>query len=181
MKDKLVDPRAGTSEKLRARARALARPPARGAAAGAALDLLEIRLAGESYAVESRFVREVHVLKHLTPLPCTPSFLLGVVNLRGRVVPVLDLRKFFDLPVAGLSDLHRVVVVEGGNMEIGLLADVIVGTRAISTDDLQSSLTTLTGIRGDYLKAVAPGPLVVLDAERILADPKIVVNEEVED
>src|SRR5882757_6299566 len=91
-------------EILRARARVLARPPERQAEAGAMLDLLEFRLAQECYAVENRYVQEVCPLKELTPLPCTPPFLLGIVNVRGRILPVLDLKKFFDLPEKGLTD-----------------------------------------------------------------------------
>ena len=166
---------------LRVRAQALARPPERAAVTEASLELLEFRLVRESYALETRYVREVYALKNLTPLPCTPQFVLGIVNVRGRIVPVLDLKKFFDLPEQGLTDLHRIILVKGDDLELGLLADVIVGVRTIPVDSLQPSLPTLTGIRADYLKGVTSERLVVLDLERILADPKIVVREEVED
>jgi purine-binding chemotaxis protein CheW len=165
---------------LRARAQALARPPQRAEAADSSLEVLEFRLARESYALETRHVREVYPLKNITPLPCTPPFMLGVVNVRGRITPVIDIKKFFDLPDKGLTDLHRVVLVRSGDLELGLLADVIVGVRKISLDSLQPSLATLTGIRAEYLKGVTAQRLVVLDLERILADPKIIVDEEVE-
>ena len=164
---------------LRARARALARTTPR-AAAGALLEVLEFRLASERYAVESRLVQEVHPLRDLTPLPCTPPFVLGIVNVRGRILPVLDLKKFFDLPERGLTDLHRIILVRGNDLELGLLADVIVGVRSVATDSLQASLPTLTGIRADFLKGVSAERLVVLDLDRILLDPKIIVHEEVE-
>jgi purine-binding chemotaxis protein CheW len=105
---------------------------------------------------------------------------LGIVNVRGRILPVLDLKKFFELPEQGLTDLHRIIRVSGNDLELGLLADVIVGVRSIAVDSLQSSLPTLTGIRADYLKGVSDERLVVLDVERILSDPKIIVHEEVE-
>jgi purine-binding chemotaxis protein CheW len=164
---------------LRTRARALARTPPR-ASAGAMLEVLEFRLASERYAVESRLVQEVHPLRDLTPLPCTPPFVLGIVNVRCRILPVLDLKKFFDLPERGLTDLHRVILVRGNDLELGLLADVIVGVRSVEADSLQPSLPTLTGIRADFLKGVSDERLVVLDLERILLDPKIIVHEEVE-
>lgn len=165
---------------LRARARALARTPERPQAAQPLLELLEFRLAQERYALESRYVQEVHLLKELTPLPCTPPFVLGIVNVRGRILPVLDLKKFFDLPEKGLTDLNRIILVRGHDLELGLLADVIVGVRSLPSDSLQLSLPTLTGIRGDFLKGVTAERLVVLDVARILADPKIIVHEEVE-
>lgn len=165
---------------LRARAQALARPPERAAVAAASLELLEFRLARESYALETRYVREVCPLKNLTPLPCTPPFVLGIVNVRGRILPVLDLKKFFELPEQGLTDLHRIILVQGNDLELGLLADVIVGVRTISVESLQPSLPTLTGIRAEYLKGVTAERLVVLDLDCILTDPKIIVHEEVE-
>lgn len=165
---------------LRARAQALARPPQHGDADGTSLELLEFRLAREHYALEARHVREVCPLRSLTPLPCTPPFLLGIVNVRGRIVPVIDIKKFFDLPDQGLTDLHHIILVRGGDLELGLLADAIGGVRRISADSLQASLPTLTGIRADYLKGVTVERLVVLDLDRILADPKIVVDEDVE-
>jgi purine-binding chemotaxis protein CheW len=164
---------------LRQRARALARVPPP-PAADTVLELLEFGLASERYAIERRYVQEVQPLRELTPLPCTPAFILGIVNVRGRIVPVLDLKKFFELPERGLTDLHRTIIVRGNDLEIGLLADVIVGISAVPAGSLQPSLPTLTGIRADYLKGVADGRLVVLAVERILSDPKIIVHEEVE-
>ncbi len=144
------------------------------------LKLLEFRLAQECYALETRWVREVSNFKDLTPLPCCPSFVVGIVNMRGRILPVLDLKKFFDLPEHGITDLHRIILVGGNDLELGLLADTIVGVRSVPASDLQASLPTLCGIRGDYLKGVTAERLVVLDMARILTDPKIIVHEEVE-
>jgi purine-binding chemotaxis protein CheW len=165
---------------LRARAQALARPPQQSPVPSTMLDLLEFRLASERYALETRHVQDVHPLRELTPLPCTPPFVLGIVNVRGRILPVLDLKKFFDLPELGLTDLHRIILVRGNDLELGLLADVIVGVRSVAADSLQPSLPTLTGIRADYLKGIGEQHLVVLDLDRILSDPKIIVHEEVD-
>jgi|SRR6185437_5511973 len=163
---------------LRERAAALARtpPPAQ---SGTMLELLEFRLASERYALESRYVENVHPLRELTPLPCTPAFILGLVNIRGRVLPVIDLKKFFALPEHGLTDLHRIILVRGHDLEVGLLADVIVGMRAMAPASLQPPLPTLTGIRADYLRGIGDERLIVLDLQRILTDPSIIVNEEI--
>lgn len=165
---------------LRDRARALARPRQSTAAPAESLELLEFRLAQESYALETRHVSEVVPLKDLTPVPCTPPFIRGIVNIRGRITPVLDIKKFFDLPQEGLSDLHRVIIVRSNELEFGLLADAISGVQLLALDELQASLPTLTGIRSEYLKGVTAGRVVVLDLDRIFADPKIIVHEEVE-
>ena len=163
---------------LRARARALARPIEAPPDPATQIEVLEFRLATEQYAVETRHVSEVHPLKELTPLPGTPAFIRGVVNVRGVILPVVDLKKFFDLPEQGLTDVHRIILVTGNDMTLGLLADAVVGVRSISADSLQPSLPTLAGIRNTYLKGVTAEHLVVLDVPGILTDPHIIVNEE---
>lgn len=164
---------------LRDRARKLSQSPEL-QVASTSFEVLEFRLAQESYALETSYVSEVYPLKDLTPLPGTPSFMLGVVNVRGRITPVIDIKRFFELPDKGLTDLHRIILVKGNDLELGLLADSIVGVHSIAVDSLQASLPTLTGIRSDYLKGVTAERLVVLDLNRILTDPRIIVHEEVE-
>ncbi len=171
------DASARSAEILRARARALARKPDVAVDDPHALEVLEFRLAMERYAVETRHVREVQPLRQLTPLPCTPAFVLGVVNLRGRMLPVLDLKEFVGLPQGGLTDLHRIIVVGDDTQEFGILADIGVGVRRLRADSLQTSLTTLGGMGADYVKAVTSEHVVVLDMDRILADPRILVDE----
>jgi purine-binding chemotaxis protein CheW len=177
---------ASATETLKARARALAQPIRRDDdGADEALKVVEFRLAKERYAVEQKYVREVYGLKELTPLPCTPGFLLGIINVRGQILPVIDVKKFFDLPEEGITDLHMVVIVHGETaageeMELGILADAIVGVRSIPQSTCQPSLPTLTGIRAKYLKGVTNQQVVILDVPSILNDPKTTVNEEVE-
>jgi purine-binding chemotaxis protein CheW len=175
----MIPPSDNPADILRARARALARTPETPSDAGTTLDLLEFRLAQERYAVENRYVEEVCTFKELTPLPGTPAFVRGIVNIRGRILPVMDLKKFFDLPEKGLTDLHRIILVRHAGLELGLLADEVAGVRSLAADNLQSSLPTLTGIRGDYLKGVTVDRLIVLDLGRVLTDPKIIVHDEV--
>ena len=163
---------------LRARAKALAEPVYAAAATGPLLELLEFSLAQERYALETRHVDQVVPLRDITPLPGTPTFLLGIVNVRGRIVPVIDIRLFFDLPQVGLTDLHRLIMVRSDDLEFGVLADAITGFRVVPDCDLQLSLPTLEGIRSDYLKGMIADRVVVLDFDRILADPRIIINHE---
>ena len=101
-----------TKSILRARAEVLARPLVDDRAADEQIELVEFSLASETYAVESSFVREVYSLNDLTPLPCTPAFVLGIVNVRGEIVSVIDIKKFFDLPQKGLTDLHKAIILQ---------------------------------------------------------------------
>lgn len=164
---------------LRERALALAAEPGETQTLAQSIEVVEFLLAHERYAVESSHVREVYPLENLTPLPCTPAFVLGIVNLRGEIVSVIDLRKFFDLAQTGLPDLNKVIVLESGNMAFGILADAVVGVRRIALAGIQPSLPTLTGIREKYLRGVTAERTVVLDAEKLLTDAGIVVQEHV--
>ena len=164
---------------LRARAQALAREPLSTQQSEDEIEVIDFVLAYEQYAVESAYVREIYPLKELTPLPCTPRYVAGLINLRGQILPVLDIKKFFDLPQKGLPDLNKVIVLRSESMQFGILADVILGTRRIAASALQASLPTLTGVRKEYLRGVTQDRAVVLDASRLLSDDKLVVHEEV--
>ena len=171
-------PDAGETKRiLKARAQALAREPGKAQAADE-LEFVDFFLAHEKYAVEPRHVREVYPLENLTLLPCAPAFVLGIVNLRGEIVSVIDVRKFFDLPEKGLTDLNKVIVLRSDNMLFGILADAILGVRRVPAAEIQPSLPTLTGIREKYLKGVTPERTVLLDAEKLLADEAIIVREQ---
>lgn len=163
---------------LRRRAVLLARPPAEEKAdAGEVFDVTAFNLAYERYAFESIYVREVYPLHKLTPLPCTPPFIAGIINVRGRILSIVDLRVFFDLPSRGLGALDKVIILHSGDMEMGILADQIIGTFQLRNNQLQSPLPTMTGIRKDYLKGIGPEQLAVLDAISILTDQKMIIKE----
>ena len=163
---------------LKARAHELAREPAASGPAQDALEVVEFALAGERYALPLASVREVGVLKDLTPVPGTPAIIAGIVNLRGEIHTVIDLKKFFDLPDSGISELNRVLVLAGDDLRLGILADAIHGARSLAAEELQSSLPTLTGIRAGYLRGITAERLIVLDASRIVADESILVCDE---
>lgn len=164
-------------ELLRTRAKALAAPVA-GDEMGKPMEIVEFRLAGELYALESSCVAGVFPLAELTRLPGTPAFVLGVVNVRGEIVSVVDLRRFFDRPATGITDLNKVILLQGRDMVFGILADWVEGVRVIDARRLQPGLPTLGDRRGDYLRGIAEGRVVVLDAGELLADPRMVVNQE---
>lgn len=166
---------------LRKRARDLARQEEQDQGAGAGLDILEFLLSFETYAIEMRWVAETCPLKDLTPLPCTPPFVAGIINVRGRIISVIDIRKFFDLPEKGLTDLNKVIILHNGAMEFGILADEILGTRTIPLTEVQPPLATLTGIREEYLAGVTRKRTAILDGAKLLSDRKLILHEEIND
>ena len=164
---------------LQTRALTLAQEASLGQGVEDVTEVLEFTLAYERYAVETQYVNQVAMLEQLIPLPCTPDFVLGIVNLRGAILPVLDLKNFFELPVKGLTDLNKIIVLQSEKILFGILADEIVGVRNILLREVQSSLPTLTGVRKDYLRGVTPERITLLDAEKLLISENIIVQEQV--
>ena len=143
-------------------------------------EVLEFLLAQETYAIETMFVREVYPMTELTTLPCTPAFVTGLINVRGQILTVVDMKKFFDLPEKGITNLNKVIVVKKDAMELGILADEIIGIKSIYGNDIKPAPATITGIGAEYLRGVTAEGLIVLDMERLLTDKKLIVQEEIE-
>ena len=166
-----------TGKVLKARAKILARER-KEAEDAEVMELLEFVLANERYGIEAEYVSEVYPLKDYTPLPCTPAFVVGLLNVRGRIVSMVDIKKFFEMPEKGISDLNKVIVIRNDNLEFGILADSIIGVRRIAVSEIQPSLPTLVGIRERFLRGVTAERMVVLDAKKLLEDKNIIVHEE---
>jgi purine-binding chemotaxis protein CheW len=122
-------------------------------------------------------VREAYPLKDFTPLPGTPPFVLGIINLRGQILSVVDLKKFFDLPEEGLGQLNKLIILHNEQMEFAILADDILGARPMALGEILAAPPTVSGIGAEYLRGVTAGHVIILDAEKILSDGKIIVNQ----
>ncbi len=179
--ERAVTPSVGEKNStLKERARILAREARSNEAGEEYIEIVEFLLAQERYGIETRHIREVYPLKELTPLPSTPPFVLGVVNARGRIVPVVDIKTIFGLPDRGLTDLNKLIIVRANGVELGLVADTIVGVQRVPLHDIQPSLPTLSGIRAEYLKGVTKERKVIIDAEKVLLDEKLLVHGDME-
>ncbi len=146
---------------------------------GDQFEALEFLLTNERYAIDANYVSEVILLKELTQLPCTPDFILGIINVRGKIIAVIDIKKIFNLPEKGITELNRVIVVKHQDIELGILADEIIGSTHIFPDKLQTSIPTITGINNDYLVGVTEDRLIILNIKDFLLDEKIIINEEI--
>lgn len=165
---------------LKSRALALAQETGDGREAGERVEIVEFLLAAEHYATESRHVREVFSLRDLTPLPCTPPHILGITNLRGQIIAIIDLKRFFEIPAKGLAEFNKVLLIQTDQMEVGLLADAVLGVRVLAREEVHPPPTTFTGVHAEFVQGVTRDRLVVLDAAKMLADNRIMVHEEVE-
>lgn len=165
---------------LRRRAEVLAKPvrPCSDAEAGPLLEVLEFRIGEEVYAVETAFVQSVQPLRHLTEVPCTPAFILGIVNVRGRIVTVVDLRRLFRMRDEGINDLHRIILLGSRDIEFGLLADISVGIRQLEEAALNAAPLHLSDVAQSYVRGITSEGVILLDGNRILTATEILVDEE---
>ncbi len=161
---------------LAERAVALAQGKEKDAEQGATLRLVEFTLAQQRYAVETCYVREVQHVTSITPIPCTPVFVLGVIGVRGRILSVIDLLAFFDHPQARVSEGGTVIVFGTEELEVGVLVDGILGAHTVSLQDIRSAPAGLSSIRREYLRGVGKEQLLLLDIERLFSDERMLIG-----
>ncbi len=165
---------------LKARAKALAVEMKNESGQKEFIEIVVFGLASETYGIENSYIREVFPLKDFTALPGTPPFVLGIVNVRGQIISVIDLKKLFNLPEKGLGELNKVIIIHNERMEFGILADTIQDSLSVSIDSIQTSLPNISSIGSEYLKGITNEHLIVLDAKKMLEDEKIIVNQVIE-
>ncbi len=155
---------------------------------GEQIELVLVRLGREVYGLDAGFVLDIRPAGQITRVPRVPDWVAGVVNLRGRILSVLDLSRFFGLPEEG--DAGHLVVVETPEMEIALLVDDVLAVEALPASKIQEASDTLCSIRPEYVRGVAEcqsvstpangaGMLVVLNLPALLADKRLIVEEEI--
>jgi purine-binding chemotaxis protein CheW len=151
-------------------------PPAE--APADAFEILAFDLGTERYAFPSDQVREIRALAGLTPLPATPAFLAGLINVRGRIVPVLDLRPLFGLPL-GSAAPTTVLLLSSGLGDVGVLTmDRPAVTRVRETELGPLPSWAPSGLDGNHVRGVSEDFVVVLDAERLLGDSRLLVTDD---
>lgn len=143
------------------------------------IGIIAFSLSDENYGIETEFVSEVYHIKEFTALPGVPSYILGVINVRGKILEVIDLKKLFHLPEKGFGELNKVIILRNEQMEFGILADVVHGSQIIAVEDIRAVPDTVSGIGEKYLMGVTKEHLIILSAENLLTDKSIIVNEEV--
>lgn len=115
------------------------------------IQLVVFRISGEWYGVEITKVKEVIKIEKITYLPSSPEYISGIVNLRGNILSVTDLKKIFGLPGEELTEKSRLVVVEAGILETGLLVDEVCGALEVPVSKIDPALTTITPERAEYI------------------------------
>ncbi|MBK6999225.1 MAG: purine-binding chemotaxis protein CheW [Rhodoferax sp.] len=164
---------------LHERALALAKENTSLATEEAYLEVTSFHLGREQYAFESRMIREIVRLREYTPLPCVPPFIAGILNLRGWIISLLDLRQVFGLPGASITESTQVIVLSDNDMEFGVLIDAIDGVSHIPLSCIQQHAPMLDHQHHKYVRGVTTERMIILDAQQLLHDPLLRVQEEV--
>jgi purine-binding chemotaxis protein CheW len=144
------------------------------------IHILQFLLAGETYAFDGKCVREVRAAMDVTPIPCTPAFVAGVVNLRGEIITVLDTKLLLGLPREERR-AHKMIVARDRTSQVAFLIDDVIGVGPVSIKDLQPPLPTMPIEQARRITGLTGDPLVLIDVEALINDPRIVVDEEVFD
>jgi len=171
---------------MEARARLLARPPEEDIAEGETLYLQSFLLGKERYGVDIKLVQETQPLgrQKWAAVPCTPDFITGAVNIRGRIYPIMDMARFFGLPTRPLSETAHVLLMrsvnsEGEVMELSLLADELPQAVRVSQNEVKASTVTISPRAQEFIRGITDDMLIVLDLKRLFSDPGMIVHEEV--
>ncbi|MBU2550379.1 MAG: chemotaxis protein CheW [Proteobacteria bacterium] len=141
---------------------------------------LTFTLADEEYGIGILKVREIIGMMPITSVPQTPSFVKGVINLRGKVIPVVDLRLKFGMAELDYTERTSIIVVEvrgqSGDIPIGIVVDAVSEVVNIKGEDIEDTPTFGSRLDTDYILGMAKiegGVKILLDIDRVLSSEEI--------
>ena len=147
---------------------------AAGAEAGSKIDeivqLVTFKLGNEEFALDILKVQEINRIVEITKVPKAPDFVEGVINLRGRVIPIVDIRKKFHLNIKEATKETRIIVVNIINKTIGLIVDSVSEVLRINSSTIQPPPPLIAGLDSDYIKGVGKLDerlIILLDIDKI--------------
>ncbi|MFC4775373.1 chemotaxis protein CheW [Paenibacillus sp. GCM10023252] len=151
---------------------------------GEELKVIVFALLNEEYGIEVDKVRTIERLSAITRVPKTPSFVKGVINLRGVVVPVIDLRGRFGLQEQAVTENSRIIVVAVQDLEVGFIVDSANDVIDIDTDTIDSPPEIVGGVKAKYLRGIAKlgegRLLIMLNLAEVLNKSEIIQLEQIE-
>jgi purine-binding chemotaxis protein CheW len=143
------------------------------------IQLVGFRLDNEDYAITITKIQEIILMKPITRIPQVPEFIEGLINLRGSVIPIVNLRKRFGLPARDFDDETRTVVVNIHDKTVGCIVDAVTQVMRISRDQIQSAPLSALAISHQYIAGLArleDRLLLILDIDRIFDEQTSVVS-----
>ncbi|NCO61240.1 MAG: chemotaxis protein CheW [Deltaproteobacteria bacterium CG_4_8_14_3_um_filter_51_11] len=141
---------------------------------------LTFTLAAEEYGIGILKIKEIIGMMPITTVPRTPDFIKGVINLRGKVIPVMDLRLRFGMEKNDYNDRTCIIVVEiagrSGTFTMGIVVDSVSEVLSIKQDDIDKTPSFGTNVNTDYILGMAKvgrGVKILLDIDRVLTDQEV--------
>lgn len=139
----------------------------------ALIQLVTFKIGGEEFGVEILKVQEIIRMMPITRVPSTPPFMEGVINLRGKVLPVIGLRKRFGLPLQENDAQTRIIVMEVHDKIVGFLVDAVSEVLRIPENTVVAPPAVVAGVGSEYIRGVGKLDdrlLILLDLDALLAD-----------
>ena len=162
------------TELLEKRAALLARPHSDASSAELLVQVILFHIGDDACAIETRYVSEVSGVPEVTPLPDVPRHIAGVANLRGSVLPVVDLIALFDLPLVQ-HEAQQLVVMGEQEPEFGIIADGTVEMSELAMHQLGDPPQSVADSYGTIARGITPSGLILLDGTGLLCDSRIAV------
>lgn len=146
---------------------------AKGTAEDPVLQWVTFRLEDETYGINVMQVQEVLRYTEIAPVPGAPSYVLGIINLRGNVVTVIDTRLRFGLTAADTTDHTRIVVIEVDNQVVGILVDAVAEVVYLSQSEIETTPNVGNDESAKFIQGVCHKNdqlLILVDLEKLLSD-----------
>jgi purine-binding chemotaxis protein CheW len=140
------------------------------------MQLVSFTLGKELYGVEITKVREIILITDITRIPETPDFLKGLINLRSTVIPVIDLRVRFGMPVGETTDESRIMVIQACGKTIGIVVDAVSEVLRVKQEHIAPPPPTIAGLGREYLSGLVKlneHLLILLDIDKIFNEEEI--------
>jgi purine-binding chemotaxis protein CheW len=143
------------------------------------IQLVGFRLDNEDYAIAITKIQEIILMKPITRIPQVPDFIEGLINLRGSVIPIINLRKRFGLAPREVDDETRTIVVNIHDKTVGCIVDAVTQVMRINRDQIQPPPLSVLAVAHQYLSGLArleDRLLIILDIEKLFDEQSPVVS-----
>lgn len=141
------------------------------------VQLLMFKLGSQSYGVEINHVQEVSTYKEFTLLPKESSIILGLVNIRGRIFTIFNLKNLFNLSDDLAKTSGRVIILNSGDINLGISVDAINGVISCSSENIKSAVETLSAAEKDYICGVTSEGIGIISLENIVLERKKIIKK----
>lgn len=137
--------------------------------------VLQFKLIAEEYAIDNNLITEVFSLRDITPVPGTPSFIMGVVSRKGRIICIVNLKQLFGIRQTNLTEMNKVICIRHGANEFGIVADSIDGIKEINLSLLSEPPGNIEN-KDKFLQGIMPDGLIIINALNLITNKKLCVE-----